>query len=162
MKLHTALVRPLGAAALLAVGLDHLQQRTVDHYAAIPTIGTLFLLNFVSATVVAVALVLPLERLAGHLGRRLHAALALSGVAIAAGSVAGLLLSETSGLFGFMEHGYRGAIVVSLVLEGAAIVLLGVAFTVAERRPAGRARGPRGRRRPMRAHRRRRTRAPTG
>ena len=37
------------AAALLAVGLDHLEQRTTAHCAAIPTIGTLFLLNFVSA-----------------------------------------------------------------------------------------------------------------
>ena len=35
--------RYIGAAALLAVGLDHLEQRTAAHYAAIPTIGTLFL-----------------------------------------------------------------------------------------------------------------------
>jgi hypothetical protein len=47
------LARYLGAAALLAVGLDHLEQRSAAHYAAIPTIGTLFLLNFVSATVLA-------------------------------------------------------------------------------------------------------------
>jgi hypothetical protein len=115
------LSRYLGAAALLAVGLDHLEQRSAAHYAAIPTIGTLFLLNFVSATVIAIALALPLQRL----GRRLPALLALSGAGIAAGSVAGLLISETTGLFGFMEDGYRSAIVLSLVLEGATIVLLG-------------------------------------
>jgi hypothetical protein len=119
------LARYLGAAALLAVGLDHLQQRSAAHYAAIPTIGTLFLLNFVSATVVAVGLALPLERLRGPACRRLPALLALSGVGIAAGSVAGLLISETTGLFGFMEDGYRSAIVLSLTFEGATIVLLG-------------------------------------
>jgi hypothetical protein len=119
------LARYFGAAALLAVGLDHLEQRTAAHYAAIPTIGTLFLVNFVSATVVAVALALPLERLGSPAGRRLPALLALSGVGVAAGSVAGLLISETTGLFGFMEDGYRSAIVLSLGFEGATIVLLG-------------------------------------
>ncbi len=128
------LTRYLGAAALLAVGLDHLEQRTVAHYAAIPTIGTLFLLNFVSATVVAVGLALPLERLGGP-AARLPALLALGGVGIAAGSIAGLLISETSGLFGFTEYGYRSAIVLSLVFEGAAIALLGayLAYAVAVR-----------------------------
>ena len=47
------LTRYLGAAALLAVGADHLDQYTSAHYDAVPTIGTLFVLNFVSATLVA-------------------------------------------------------------------------------------------------------------
>jgi hypothetical protein len=51
--------------------------------------------------------------------------LALSGIGVAAGSLAGLFASETSGLFGFMETGYRSAIVVSIVLEAATIGLLG-------------------------------------
>jgi hypothetical protein len=129
------LARYLGAAALLAVGLDHLQQRSAAHYAAIPTIGTLFLLNFVSATVVAVGLALPLERLRGPAGRRLPALLALSGVGIAAGAVAGLLISEATGLFGFMEDGYRSAIVLSLMFEGATIVLLGTYLAYSMIRP---------------------------
>ena len=132
------LARYFGAAALLAVGLDHLQQRSAAHYAAIPTIGTLFLLNFVSATVVAVGLALPLERLRGPAGRRLPALLALSGVGIAAGSVAGLLISETTGLFGFMEDGYRSAIVLSLMFEGATIVLLGTYLAYSMSRPRSR------------------------
>ena len=78
-----------------------------------------------SATVVAVGLALPLRRLGGPAGRHLPALLALSGVGIAVGSVAGLLISETTGLFGFMEDGYRSAIVLSLLFEGATIVLLG-------------------------------------
>jgi hypothetical protein len=132
------LARYLGAAALLAVGLDHLQQRSAAHYAAIPTIGTLFLLNFVSATVVAVGLALPLERLPGPAGRRLPALLALSGVVIAAGAVAGLLISETTGLFGFVEDGYRSAIVLSLMFEGATIVLLGTSLALSMIRPGSR------------------------
>jgi hypothetical protein len=137
------LARYLGAAALLAVGLGHLEQRAAAHYAAIPTIGTLFLVNFVSATVVAVGLALPLERLGGPAGRHLLALLALSGVGIAAGSVAGLLISETTGLFGFMEDGYRSAIVLSLVLEGATIVLLGTYLAYPMIRPSSRKPKPR-------------------
>ena len=129
------LARYLGAAALLAVGLDHLQQRSAAHYAAIPTIGTLFLLNFVSAAVVAVGLALPFERLGGPAGRHLPALLAVSGIGIAAGAAAGLLISETTGLFGFMENGYRSAIVLSLVLEGATIVLLGTYVAYPMTRP---------------------------
>jgi hypothetical protein len=50
----------------------------------------------------------------------------MSGIGIAAGSLAGLLVSESGGLFGFMEQGYREAIVLSIVLEVATIVLLGM------------------------------------
>jgi hypothetical protein len=37
-----AVARWLGALVLLGVGLDHLEQYSVDSYSAIPTIGTLF------------------------------------------------------------------------------------------------------------------------
>lgn len=42
--------RRLAAIALLTVGAVHLEQYTVAHYSAIPTIGSLFLANFVAAT----------------------------------------------------------------------------------------------------------------
>lgn len=61
--------RGLGALATLAVGAVHLQQY-FKLYSAVPTIGTLFVLNFVGATVIGVALLAPLERLAGPRGRR--------------------------------------------------------------------------------------------
>jgi hypothetical protein len=109
--------RYLGALALLGVGLDHIEQYAVDSYSAIPTIGTLFALNFAAATVVALGLVAPL-------GRRAAPVLAGAGIAIAAGSLAALFASEAGGLFGFMEQGYRGAIVLSIALEGATVVLL--------------------------------------
>jgi len=36
-----------------------------------------------------------------------------------------LLISEHTVLLGFMEHGYRTAIVVSFIAEGATVILLG-------------------------------------
>ena len=59
----TTLTRYLGALAVLAVGVDHIEQYYVDYYRAVPTIGTLFALDFVAATVIAVGLMLPLRRL---------------------------------------------------------------------------------------------------
>jgi hypothetical protein len=122
--------RYLGALALLGVGVDHIEQYQVDSYSAVPTIGTLFALNFASATLIALALVAPFRRLAGRWADAGLALLAVSGIGIAAGSLAGLLISESVGLFGFMERGYREAIVISIVLEAATVVLLGL-FVVA-------------------------------
>jgi hypothetical protein len=118
--------RYLGALALLGVGIDHIEQYYVDFYSVIPTIGTLFALNFASATVVALGLLAPLERFAGRWATAAPALLAIGGIGIAAGSLAGLLVSENGGLFGFMEQGYREAIVLSIVLEVATVILLGL------------------------------------
>src|SRR6476660_2144493 len=46
----------LGALAVLATGVLHIQQYSAQNYSTIPTIGTLFFLNFVSAVVIAVGL----------------------------------------------------------------------------------------------------------
>lgn len=121
--------RYLGAAALLGVGLDHLQQYFGAYYSAIPTIGTLFVLNFAASVVLAGALFLPIQR-AGRRGRHMLGCVAAMGIGVAVGSLAALLVSEQAPLFGFMESGYRQAIVVSIVLEILASVLLG-AFLIA-------------------------------
>jgi hypothetical protein len=128
--------RYLGALALLGVGIDHIEQYSNDYYSEIPTIGTLFALNFAAATVVGLGLLAPVGRFAGRWSRVALILLAVSGIGIAAGSLAGLYLSEHGGLFGFTEVGYREAIVISIVLEAATVVLLG-AFAVmsAIRRP---------------------------
>lgn len=118
--------RNLGALSILAVGVDHIEQYSVDSYSAIPTIGTLFLLNFVSAVPIALGLAAPLRRVAARWASAIWALLALIGLGVASGSLAGLLISESSGLFGFMERGYRQAIVLSVVFELAAMVFLGV------------------------------------
>ena len=133
--------RALGALAVLAVGAVHLQQYR-ELYSGIPTIGTLFVLNFAGATAIGVGLLVPLERLLGaRLGSAAVALLALGGVGLAATSFAFLAISEHTPLFGFMEPGYDPpAVLASRVAEVAAILLLG-GFLVARfvgRRTAGR------------------------
>jgi len=132
-----SVVRYLGAAALLGVGIDHLQQYIGADYSVIPTIGTLFALNFAGSAAIALALVVPIGRAARH-GRQIRGGLAALGIAVAAGSLAALFVSEHTPLFGFMEYGYRQAIVVSIVLEGVAIVLLSAYLVGTAGRPRGR------------------------
>ena len=118
--------RVLGALALLAVGVIHLHQY-LELYSAVPTIGTLFVLNFVAATVTCAGLLAPLERLSGR-GRAAHTLLALAGIAQAATAFVFLLISERTPLLGFQEPGYdQSAIMASRVGEVAAVVFL-VAF----------------------------------
>ena len=52
-----------GAAGLLATGADHLDEYAANGFSTVPTIGTLFLLNFIAATVVGAGLLLPLRRI---------------------------------------------------------------------------------------------------
>jgi hypothetical protein len=133
--------RYLGALALLGVGVEHLIEYADDSYSVIPTIGTLFALNFASAALIACVLIAPVQRLPGRAGRLALPLACGAGIGVAAGSLAALLVSEGGGLFGFTETGYRPAIVLSIVLEVATVVLLG-AHLIARRAP-GRARARR-------------------
>jgi len=117
-----AVARYVGALALLAMAVIHLVEFAANDYSKIPTIGTLFLLNFLGGTALAVALMSPLERLPYGRGGQLLSALA--GAAMAAVSIAFLLISEHTTLFGFREAGYRPAIVLALIAEGVALVCL--------------------------------------
>jgi hypothetical protein len=117
--------RVLGALALLAVGAIHLQQY-FELYSEIPTIGTLFVLNFVGATVVGLGLLAPVERLRDRRGGAALALLALAGIGQAATAFVFLMISERTPLFGFKEPGYDpAAILASRVAEVATVVLLG-------------------------------------
>ena len=116
----------LGAVSVLATGVDHIQQYYSANYASVPTIGTLFFLNFVSAVIVAVGLVAPLGRFAGRYADAVRALFAVGGIGIAVFSLAGLFVSESSGLFGFVEHGYRTPIALAIVAEVAATVFLAI------------------------------------
>jgi hypothetical protein len=116
----------LGALALLGTGVDHIQQYYGGDYSSVPTIGTLFFLNFVSAVVVTAGLVAPLGRIAGHYAGTIRDVFAVCGIGIAVGSLAGLFVSESSGLFGFVEHGYRTPITLAIVAEVAATFFLTV------------------------------------
>jgi len=119
---HAALV--VGGLAVLATGADHLDEYTANGFSTVPTIGTLFLLNFIAATVVGGGLLLPLGRIAKRFAEPLRALLSLSGIGIAASSLAGLWISETWSLFGFTDNGFRSTIVVAIVAESIAILAL--------------------------------------
>jgi hypothetical protein len=114
----------LGALAVLATGVVHIQQYYGNDYSTVPTIGTLFFLNFVSAVVIAAGLVAPLGRVAGRYADSIRALFAVGGIGLAVLSLVSLLVSESSSLFGFTENGYRTAIVLAMVAEAAAAVFL--------------------------------------
>jgi hypothetical protein len=122
--------RVLGALALLAVGAIHLQQY-FELYSAIPTIGTLFVLNFVGATIVGLGLLAPVERMLGRIGGAILAVLTFGGIAQAATAFVFLLISERTPLFGFMEPGYDpAAILAARITEAATVIFLGTFLVV--------------------------------
>jgi hypothetical protein len=127
-------VRGVGAVSLLAVGAVHLQQY-FSLYSTIPTIGTLFVLNFVGATVIGLGLLAPVERLLGRWGDAVLALLTLGGIALAATAFVFLLISEQTPLFGFMEPGYDPtAILAARVAEVATTLLLAASLVARLRR----------------------------
>jgi hypothetical protein len=133
-------LRALGALSLLAVGAVHLRQY-LALYSAIPTIGTLFLLNFAAATAIGLGLLAPLEHLLGRFGGAVLALLTAAGTGLAATAFVFLLVGERTPLFGFMEPGYDPpAIMASRVAELATVVLLGsfFVFRFVRRAPVGR------------------------
>src|SRR5260221_14707897 len=87
------IARVFAAGLLLFVGADHLWAYSVDHYSVLPTIGTLFLLNFISATAVGLLLLAPVRRIFHGLSARVLEIATLSGIGIAATSLGALLIS---------------------------------------------------------------------
>jgi hypothetical protein len=114
----------LGALAVLATGVVHIQQYYGNAYSTVPTIGTLFFLNFVSAVILAAGLVAPLGRVAGRYADSIRALFAVGGIGLAVSSLAALFVSESSSLFGFTENGYRTPIVLAILAEAAAAAFL--------------------------------------
>jgi multisubunit Na+/H+ antiporter MnhG subunit len=134
MTLET--VRRLGAIAILGVGAVHLQQYLAGYH-SIPTIGPLFLLNAVSSGVVAIGLLAPIERILHPRGTELTSGLlAGAALAIAAGSLVALFVSENGTLFGFSETGYRTVVVLAIIAEALTIVLLAPVAAVSLKRAA--------------------------
>jgi hypothetical protein len=129
-----SVARAIGAIALLVVGGVHLEQYSVAHFSVIPSIGPLFLVNFIAATSLGLVLLIPIRRSARH-GRLLFDSLAaLAGIGVAAGALAALLISEHTPLLGFMEHGYRLEIVIAIASESVAIVSLVIFLAIVDRR----------------------------
>lgn len=121
--------RTVGAGALLVTGGVHLEQYSVAHFSVIPTIGPLFLLNFIAASALGLALLIrfpaPRRRL------RFDSWVALAGVGVATGALAAVLISEQTPLFGFMEYGYRLEIVIAIAAEAVASLSLGAFLAIA-------------------------------
>lgn len=114
-------MRRIGVLAVLVTGAVHLQQYLGDYH-SIPTIGPLFLLNAIGCAVVAVGLLMPIER---RLGERTLGLLALGGVSIGLGSLIGLYIAETSTLFGFSEGTLETVMWIAIVAEATAVLALG-------------------------------------
>jgi len=117
--------RYLGAVSILLVGAVHAQQYYEAYFSVVPTIGTLFLLSFIGAGVVGAVLFLPVRRLGRRTGDAILALAALGAIGIALGTLVSLLISEYTPLFGFMESGYRLAVVLTLLFDGLTTAFLG-------------------------------------
>ncbi len=101
----------------MLVGVVHAQQYYDAYFSVVPTIGTLFLLSFIGSGVVGAVLIAPVRRLGRSIGDLILVLAALGAIGIALGSLVSLLISEYTPLFGFMESGYRLAIVLALVFD---------------------------------------------
>lgn len=126
----------LGLAAL-AVAVGGWEHAYLYHrgYSDIDTIGPLFLLNAVGSLATVLLL----------LARR-PLPFVLSSLAISVGSLIAIVLTRTTGLFGFEESGYDSRAVLTIVAEVAAVVLTvaGLVLARADLRaaPPGRAPAP--------------------
>ncbi len=120
--------RFLGAIAVVVSGVVHLQQY-FGPYQEIPTIGQLFIVDFVAAILIGMALLAPVEHLAGRFAGAAIALVTAAGIALTGGSLAMLAISERTPLFGFQEPGYDpAAIDLTRQAEIAAVVLLGISL----------------------------------
>lgn len=116
-----ALVRVLSALLIGAVAVVHLELWQ-DGYRGIRYIGPLFLANVIGSGIVVALLLLRAVRPA-----------AILGMVIAVGSFAGLVLSRTVGLLGFMESGWTPLAFRSVAAELGAVVSLAVALVLRAR-----------------------------
>jgi hypothetical protein len=124
--LATEITRYLGAVSIVLVGVVHAQQYYDAYFSVVPVIGTLFLLSFIGSGVVGAVLLAPVRRLGRKVGDLILVLAALGAIGIAAGSLVSLLISEYMPLFGFMESGYRLAIMLALLFDALTTVSLGI------------------------------------
>ena len=119
---RTPVVSRMVAALLLAIGGGVHLDLWRDGYRGIRYIGPLFLANVIVSGIVAARLVLGGGR-----------PTALAGLAIAVGSLAGLALSRTVGLFGFVESGWTPAAARAVAAEIGAVVTIGLVLALSAR-----------------------------
>jgi hypothetical protein len=124
--LASEIARYLGAVSIVLVGVVHAQQYYDAYFSVVPVIGTLFLLSFIGSGIVGAVLLAPVRRLGRNVGDLILVLAAVGAIGIAAGSLVSLLISEYTPLFGFMESGYRLAIVLALLFDALTTVSLGI------------------------------------
>jgi hypothetical protein len=129
-ELTAQFARYLGAVSILLVGAVHAQQYYQAYFSVVPTIGTLFLLSFIGAGIVGTTLFLPVRLLGRRIGDLILSLAALGAIGIALGTLVSLLISEYRPLFGFMESGYRLAIVLTLLFDGLTMLFLGLFLAI--------------------------------
>ncbi len=103
----------LGALSLLGTSYIHWHLWDAEGYRHIPTIGWLFLLQWISGIIIALTLLVV---------RELWITLAAAG--FVASTLVGFLLSVTNGLFGFQDSWLAPYAKSAFVLEVAALVIL--------------------------------------
>lgn len=123
----TWVLRLVGAVLLAVMGWLHLDL-WLDGYRNIDVIGPAFMLNAIAGFGLALLLLVA--------PRRLVWLVAALGALTALGTLAGLLLSTTVGLFGFVETTAAPLWWESFWVEVAAVVVLAVLAVEARRRPA--------------------------
>lgn len=116
-----ALARVLAALLVTLAGMVHLELWR-EGYRGIPYIGPLFLANVVASGVVAARLLLGGGR-----------PTAVAGMLISIGSLTGLALTRTVGLFGFMESGWTSAASRAVSAELGAVVSLALVLALTAR-----------------------------
>jgi hypothetical protein len=116
----------LGAVMLAAEAAVHVQQ-FLSLFHAVRWIGPLFLANAAASLLAA----------AGLAHERTRPVAALAGIAVSACALGSLVLSYGTGLFGWMEGGWRAAIAVAVVAELGAVLTLAAALAGAALRVEG-------------------------
>ncbi|MEU8762930.1 hypothetical protein [Streptomyces sp. NPDC048659] len=122
----TPALRLTGAALTVAMALIHLYLWG-DGYRDLATIGVLFLLNGVIGLALAAALL--------GTPRRFLAGVAAATALFTAGTLGALVLSLTTGLFGFRETVDARLVVTTLVVETAGVLVLAALTLRARPRP---------------------------
>ncbi len=110
------LFRYLGAVLILVGGVVHLSLYQAG-YQSIPKIGPLFLFNVAVSVVIAVALVV-----------RPLGAFAVAGLLFSIGTLAGFVLSRTTGILGFREMGWDPKASTAFVADLLTLGVLGLWF----------------------------------
>jgi hypothetical protein len=108
------------------MGWIHLQL-WLDGYREIPVVGVLFLLNAIGAVALAIALLAA--------PRRLLTAAAVVTALFTAGTLAGLALSLTVGLFGVHESLKTPLVPATLIVESTGVLVLVITVILAIRDP---------------------------